>query len=171
MAPKRAESAGLGYNSPMSARIEVAVIVRRPRRQVFAHLARLESHTEWMGDAASIAFLSSQRRGVGVEMLVETRIGPLKSSDRMEITGWREGEMIGITHRGEVKGEGVMELSDYGAGWTLLRWTERLSLPARFGGPLGEAIAVPVLKLVFKADLARFAKLVESEADLASEQG
>ena len=155
----------------MSALIEVAVIVRRPRSQVFARLARLESHTEWMGDAASLTFLSSQRRGVGVEMLVETRIGPLKSADRMVITEWREGEAIGFAHRGEVKGDGTMELCDYGAGWTLFRWTERLSLPGRFGGALGEIVAAPVLKLVFKADLARFAKLLESEGDIAPEQG
>ena len=155
----------------MTAHIETAVIVRRPRREVFERLARLEAHADWMGDAASITFLTHQRQGVGTEMLVETRVGPLKSGDRMRITEWRVGEVIGITHLGEVKGEGLMQLTDYGAGWTLLRWTERLRLPARFGGALGELAAAPILRMIFRADLARFAKLVESEGDIGSEQG
>ncbi|MDA8102055.1 MAG: SRPBCC family protein [Nitrospiraceae bacterium] len=155
----------------MTARIETAVIVRRPRAEVFERLARLEAHADWMGDAASITFLTAQRQGVGTEMIVETRVGPLRSGDRMRITEWRADQAIGISHLGEVRGNGIMELSDYGAGWTLLRWTERLSLPARFGGGLGEFVAAPVLRRIFRADLARFARLVESEGGLRPEQG
>ena len=44
-----------------------------------------------MHDAVAIRFQSDQHRGVGTAFLCDTKVGPLKLVDRMEITDWVGG--------------------------------------------------------------------------------
>lgn len=142
-------------------RIEVRRVVRAPRRRVWAELERIEDHVTWMADAASIRFLTPQRRGEGVRFECVTRVGPLRTVDVMEITGWRPPRTMGVRHVGLVTGEGRFELRWRGPGRTLVVWTEDLRFPGRLGGRAGARIARPVLRWIWRRNLARLAARVE----------
>lgn len=142
--------------------IAVTVEIEAPLDFVWARLSDLSSHSEWMSDAASISFLTEQRRGEGVRMRAPTRVGMFRISDLMEINEWVEGRRIGVLHLGPVGGWGRFDLSDRPPRrW--LTWTEHLRFPWYLGGVLAERSSRPVLRRIFKANLTRFRDRVEGE--------
>ena len=93
-------------------------------------------------------------------MLVRTRVGPLAIADVIEVTTWEPPSRMSVAHVGRVRGSGDFVLEETPTG-TNMRWTERLSFPWFLGGGLSAALARPVLRRIFQADLDRFAALVE----------
>ncbi|NLA36682.1 MAG: SRPBCC family protein [Actinobacteria bacterium] len=142
----------------MGSPLVVSQLVGASRDVVWADLSQLDRHVEWMHDAAKITFRTEQRRGVGTAFDCLTVVGPLRTVDRMEITSWVEGSEIGVRHTGLVTGEGVIELRDAGPHHCIVSWTERLEFPAYFGGPLGAAVAKPVMRLIWRSSLRGFAR-------------
>ncbi|MDE0133045.1 MAG: SRPBCC family protein [bacterium] len=140
----------------------VTVEIKAPPDFVWARLSDLSSHSEWMSDAASISFLTEQRRGVGVRMQVPTRVGIFRITDLMEIDEWIEGRRMGVRHVGPVSGWGSFELSDHPPRCRLT-WTEHLRFPWYLGGVLAERSLRPVLRRIFRANLIRFQKRVEDD--------
>lgn len=132
--------------------IRVAVVIEAPKAVVWDHLADLGSHAEWMADAESIAFRSPVRRGVGAVMEVETRVGPFRTTDVIEVTRWIEGQSIEVEHRGLVGGRGRFDL-DAVAGGTRFTWTEHLRFPWWLGGPITALLAGPVLAWIWRRNL------------------
>lgn len=115
-----------------------------------------------MADAESIEFASASVSGVGTVMIVETRVGPLRTSDVMVITEWVENERMGVLHMGLVEGSGVFTLTDTEDG-TRFEWTERLEFPWYVGGPIAELAAAPVLWLIWTRNLAAFRRMFVSD--------
>jgi hypothetical protein len=114
-----------------------------------------------MADAESIEFSGKQRRGVGTIFDCATRIGPLRTRDRMEVTRWTEGRELGVRHVGLVTGEGVFSLRSRRRGRrTQLDWTERLRFPWYLGGPVTGLLAKPVLRSIWRGNLRRLAARV-----------
>jgi uncharacterized protein YndB with AHSA1/START domain len=144
------------------ARIEVSVVIAAPLERVWQAAADLASHVEWMADAESIIFLGDRRSGVDTRMEVATRVGPLRTTDVMVVTEWREGSRIGVRHTGLVTGEGAFELSSIDDATTRFTWEERLSFPWYLGGPITSVAAAPVLRAVWRRNLKRLRKLLES---------
>lgn len=142
--------------------ITVAVDIAAPRAFVWARLSDLSSHSEWMSDASSISFLTEQRRGVGVRLKVPTRVGALSITDLMEIDDWIEGRRMGVRHVGRIGGWGCFDLSD-NPPRCRLTWTEQLRFPWYLGGPVVKWSSRPVLRRVFRANLARFRQRVEED--------
>ncbi len=130
------------------------VIAARPQ-QVWPHLAELESHVEWMADAEAIRFTTPQRRGVGTSFECDTRVGPFHLTDRMDVTEWEEGRLIGVRHQGLVTGAGrfTIERLDRGER-TRFTWEERLAFPWR--------LATPVLAAIWRRNLARLKVRIET---------
>lgn len=143
------------------------MLVRAPLAVVWEAVADLGSHPRWMTDAESLEFLGDVRSGVGTRMLVETRIGPLRTRDVIEVTGWEPGQRITVVHRGAISGEGVLQL-DAMAGGTRLKWSERLRFPWWWGGALTALLARPVLRWVWRRNLRRFERLVEADASITT---
>ncbi len=135
-------------------RITVSVDIEAPLDRVWEAAADLASHHEWMADAESIEFLTEQRRGVGTRLRVATRVGPLRTSDVMEVTEWDEPHRIGVHHQGLVSGHGAFELTVVDGG-TRFTWQERLSFPWYLGGPLAGWAAAPVLGWIWRRNLRR----------------
>ena len=146
----------------MSVLITSAVIINRPKAEVFEFIRDVQSHTAWMIDAKSIEIISDVKTGIGLRFRCETRLGPLHTSDIMEITGWHEGELISIAHRGLIQGEGTFKLQDYGFDRTLFCWEEQLEVPFLLGGQITGAIIMPILRLVFQRDLRNLRRLIEA---------
>lgn len=140
-------------------RIEVSQLVERPQADVWRALSDLADHVNWMQDAESLRFLGVERTGVGTRMEVETRVGPFRTTDVIEITDWLEGRAIGADHRGRFRGSGRFSLRAERQG-TLVVWSEKLTFPWWLGGPIGVWLAKPILSRVWKGNLARFAALL-----------
>lgn len=130
-----------------------------PHSEVWEALADLASHDRWMKDAESIEFGSEQRSGVGTTMIVATRVGPLRTIDRMEVTGWTEGESIDVVHSGLVKGVGTLSAASV-HGETVVTWVEDLSFPWWLGGPLTAWLARPVLAAIWRGNLERLESVI-----------
>jgi hypothetical protein len=143
--------------------VHLVVFFNTPPTGVWAELADLGSHSEWMGDAEAVEFVTGQTTGEGARMRVPTRIGPFRSTDLMTVVEWEEGRSIGVEHVGAVAGVGRFELRPLGAG-TELTWTEILHFPWWLGGPLGAWLARPILRRVWLRNLERLRRRVEVSA-------
>ncbi len=135
--------------------MRVTTTINARPQAVWPHLAALDTHVEWMADADAIRFTSAQRSGVGTSFECDTRVGPFRLTDRMEVTEWEEGRLIGVRHRGVVSGTGrfTIERLDRGER-TRFIWEERLAFPWR--------LATPVLGAIWRRNLARLKHRVES---------
>ena len=140
----------------------MSTLIRASRRRVWAAIRDIGSHVQWMEDAESITFTSPRRSGVGTTFDCTSRLGPLRLNDRMEVVEWREGRGMAIRHGGRVTGLGRFRLRRRPQG-TLFVWEEQLRFPWWMGGRLGSAVAAPLLRLVWKRNVANLKRLVEAE--------
>ncbi len=142
--------------------VVVSVEIAAPIEEVWKHAADFASHTEWMADAASIDFLTDEQTGVGTRMAVETRVGPLRTVDVIEVIDIDEPRRISVSHRGLFTGTGEFRLEPVGPVKTRFTWHEKLYFPWYFAGPIGERVARPILAAIWRANLNRLRLLIES---------
>jgi hypothetical protein len=145
-------------------RIRVRATIDAPRDAVWTCLADIADHVEWMADARTIRFTGRRRTGVGTTFECETRIGPLRTTDVMEVTEWHEGRSLGVRHTGVVSGAGRFVLDAGPPAQTSVTWDERLRFPWWLGGPVAALVAAPVLRRLWRGNLRRLASLVENRA-------
>lgn len=142
--------------------IEVVVHIDAPPTVVWAHLADIASHVEWMADAVAIRFDTAQRQGEGTSFVCDTKVGPIRLADHMEITEWSTARSMGVHHVGVVSGTGLFVLHPDGPGATHLTWVEDLSFPWWLGGTPGSWCARPILRRIWKGNLKRLRDRVMS---------
>lgn len=135
------------------ARIRVSTVLDAPPAQVWDDVQDIASHPEWMADAVRIRFVSAQTTGVGTRFECDTRIGPFRLTDVMEITEWVPGKAMGVTHTGLVTGTGRFTLKKVRGGRTQFQWREKLRYPIWLGGPLGAFVSKPLLKRVWRRSM------------------
>jgi uncharacterized protein YndB with AHSA1/START domain len=143
------------------ARIRVSTRIEAPPSQVWRAVEDISSHVTWMSDAVAIRFTSSRRSGVGTTFDCDTRVGPFSLVDRMRVTSWRPRREMGIEHVGLVRGTGRFTLRRARRGGTRFTWSERLVFPWWLGGPLGSAVASPVLRHVWRKNLRNLKRRIE----------
>lgn len=143
------------------ARIRVSTMIDAPPSVVWEELRHIDRHVDWMADATAIRFRSRKREGVGVEFDCETKVGPLRLTDKMETTEWREGKAMGVTHTGLVTGRGRFTLSRARGGRTRFAWDERLRFPWWLGGPVGGVVGARILRRIWKRNLTVLKALIE----------
>jgi hypothetical protein len=141
----------------VTVRIRVSTTIEATPAEVWADIEHLERHVEWMRDAKSIRFLSRRRTGVGTRFACRTRIGPFSTIDLIQVTEWKPRRVMGIEHKGVVSGRGRFTLRKKRRGRTRFAWDERLAFPGWMGGWLGEHLAAPLLRRVWKKNLQRLA--------------
>lgn len=139
------------------ARIRISAVLDATPERVWADVQELSSHVEWMADAVAIRFLTPQSSGAGTRFECDTRIGPFKLTDVMEITEWVPGKVMGVRHTGMVTGTGRFTLKKLRGGRTRFQWSERLVYPIWMGGPIGAYLSKPVLRWVWRRNLTRLA--------------
>jgi Polyketide cyclase / dehydrase and lipid transport len=139
----------------------MCITIDVPPAVVWSEVKHIDRHVEWMRDARSIRFLSRRRRGVGTELECVTAVGPLVTTDRLVVTEWRPRRSLGIEHRGAVRGRGRFTLRRQRGGRTRFCWREQLLFPWWMGGPLGELVARPFLRAIWKGNLRRLKARVE----------
>ena len=125
--------------------IRVAITIDAAPETVWNVVEPIEHHVDWMADAESIRFTGTRTRGIGTAFDCVTKVGPIRLTDRMSVTEWEPGRVMGIEHRGVVTGRGRFTLEPEDGGRTRFTWNERLTFPWWMGGPLGAVVASPVL--------------------------
>lgn len=143
------------------ARIAVSTVIHAPPKVVWAVLEDIAGHVDWMDDAVAIRFTSDQTGGVGTTFDCDTKVGPFRLTDRMEVTEWQPGRLLGVRHRGLVTGVGRFTLRPLRRGRTKFRWQERLRFPLWMGGPVGAAVGGRVLRRVWRRNLRNLRTRVE----------
>lgn len=141
-----------GIRSPV-AKIRVRTTLDASPAQVWVVLSDLASHVDWMHDAVAIRFLTDRTYGVGARFECDTKVGPLRLTDVMEITEWSPGKAMGVRHTGLVTGSGRFSLQRGRGGRTRFSWTEDLTFPIWMGGPAGAFVAKPVLRRIWRRNL------------------
>jgi len=141
--------------------ITLDVTIPASPENVWAHLRHIERHVDWMQDAEKIVFADDQREGVGTSFTCLTKIGPLRTRDLMTVTRWEEARAMGVTHRGLFRGSGLFTLEQVAAG-TRLNWTEVITFPWYFVGPVGAFVARPILRAVWRGNLRRFSRTISA---------
>ena len=69
----------------------------------------------------------------------------------MAITEWKPRRSMGVSHIGRRLGyRSVHGCAGDGAGRTRFGWDERLTFPWFLGGPVGAAVAAPILKRIWR---------------------
>jgi len=144
------------------ARIRVSTVIDAPPGEVWAAIEDIGSHVRWMEDAVAIRFTSDRTSGVGTVFECDTKIGPIRLVDVMEITEWKPGKAMGVRHSGIVTGEGGFRLKKARGGRTRFTWDERFVFPWWFAGPVGGVLGgKPILTLVWRKNLRNLKALVE----------
>jgi hypothetical protein len=143
--------------------IVVSIEIDATPAQVWAVVEPVERHIDWMHDAVAIRFTGEQTRGVGTEFLCDTKVGPLRLVDRMEITEWVPGEVMGVRHTGLVTGSGRFTLAAIDLGRrTRFTWAEELVFPWWMGGPVGALVGGKVvLRAIWRRNLRGLRRQVE----------
>lgn len=144
------------------ARIRVSTTIDATPRQVWEVVRHVADHVEWMEDAVAIRFTSRTHAGVGTTFDCDTKVGPFRLTDRMEITRWEPRKAMGVQHVGMVTGTGQFTLKKRRGGRTRFTWAEELVFPWWMGGPFGAVIGGEVLRLVWARNLRNLKAIVES---------
>jgi len=144
--------------------VAVSTVIAAPRPAVWSELERIEDHVRWMADATAIRFTGPLRRGQGTTFECDTRVGPLRMTDHMEITGWDPGSSMEVVHRGIVTGRGRFTLEEGPGTATTIRWEEELRFPLWWGGGVGARMARPVLASLWRGNLRRLRTRIEASA-------
>lgn len=142
-------------------RIRVSTIIDAPPARVWDEVRHIERHVDWMADAVAIRFTSPQHAGVGTTFDCRTKVGPVRLTDKMEITDWRDGELMGVRHVGLVTGTGRFTLTKAKRGRTRFTWQERLRFPWWLGGPVGGVVGGRVMRRIWVRNLRTLKHLVE----------
>jgi hypothetical protein len=159
--------------------VTVSIDLDATPAEVWALVEPVERHVDWMADAVSIRFETDQTRGVGTSFLCDTKVGPIRLTDRMEITEWVpavDGAIgrMGVRHTGIVTGTGVFTLEPIeGPGTnpagtnparTRFTWSEQLDFPWYLGGRLGEIVGGKlVLGPIWRRNLKSLRRLVDAQ--------
>lgn len=143
--------------------IAVSTVIDVLPDALWSILEPVERHVDWMADAESITFTSEQTRGVGTRFICETKVGPIRLRDDMEITEWTPGHAMGVRHRGIVTGSGRFTLSQRGPHSTNFIWREQLQFPWWMGGPVAGFLGGRlVLRAIWRRNLKKLKSLSET---------
>jgi carbon monoxide dehydrogenase subunit G len=142
--------------------IEVSTEIDASPAEVWAEVGRIDRHVDWMLDAESITFTSATTSGTGTTFDCVTKVGPIRLVDKMEITEWRDGEVMGVRHKGVVTGSGRFTLEATAGGHTRFTWVEDLVFPWWMGGPVGGVVGGRIMKLVWRRNLSKLKRRIES---------
>lgn len=135
------------------AKILVATDIDASPAEVWDDVQHIDRHVEWMHDAESIDFTSARTAGLGTTFDCATKVGPLRLTDKMEITEWEPDAVMGVRHVGLVEGDGRFTLTPTPGGTTRFAWEEELRFPWWMGGPIGGLVGGRILARIWRRNL------------------
>lgn len=146
-------------------RIRVSTVIDASPAAVWEEVRLIERHVDWMTDFREVNFTSENRTGVGTTFERVTKLGPIRLTDHLVVTAWRENREIGVAHRGLVTGVGRFTLARVRRDRTRFTWYEHLTYPWWLGGPVGAFFGGFVMRRIWRRNLRVLKALVESGRD------
>lgn len=143
-------------------KIKVSTVIDTHPKAVWASVEDISTHPEWMADAVALRFTTDAHAGIGAAFEVDTKVGPFRLTDHMEVTVWEPREAMGIRHVGVVTGEGVFRLKKLRRGRTRFVWSETLYFPWWMGGRIGGVVGGRMLTHIWKGNLRRLKARIET---------
>jgi hypothetical protein len=134
-------------------RIRVSTFIDASPDQVWEEVRHVGRHVDWMADAVAIRFTSPHHAGIGTTFDCDTKVGPIRLTDKMEITEWRDGKVMGVRHVGLVTGTGRFTITKAGRDRTRFTWEERLHFPWWMGGPIGGIVGGRIMARIWERNL------------------
>jgi len=156
---------GVSYRKGPSVRwMKVSVSLDTPfePNTVWDELEQLEQHITWMAEAETLTFLGGQRRGVGTEVVVVTKVGPFRTRDHLRFTRWSVPAVMAAEHHGLFVGAGRFTLDPIEPNATRLTLTEQIQFPWYLGAGLGALVARPILRRIWAGNLQRLSDRLSS---------
>lgn len=144
------------------AEIRVHTVIKATPDQIWEVVRHVENHVDWMHDAVAIRFTSASTSGEGTTFDCDTKVGPFRLTDKMEITTWVPSRSMGVRHVGMVTGTGEFTISVIAPDQTDFAWREDLRFPWWMGGPVGALVGGQMLKLIWKRNLRLLKAIVEA---------
>ena len=141
--------------------LEMRALLPGPPEIVWELITDWEHQDDWMLEATDFAVVSSHREGLGVEAEATVSIGGIKTRDRVRITRWESGQVLGIEHLGWVSGHADMTLVPSN-GSTRFVWREHFKPPLGVVGAMGMTLAKPLMHRIFMRDLRILVSLVRA---------
>jgi len=128
---------------------------------VWEVLADWRRYPMWMPDVAWVSRVAGPDEGVGLELLVRTRVFGLPvANDLMVVSGWEPGRRMAIRHMGVVRGPAEWVLSEVSEG-TRFVWWEDVTMPPGAVGELALRMYWPWQRRMFRRSIENIRRLVE----------
>jgi len=156
---------GVSYRKGPSVRwmkVSVSLDIPFEPNTVWDELEQLEQHITWMAEAETLTFLGGQRRGVGTEVVVVTKVGPFRTRDHLRFTRWSVPAVMAAEHHGLFVGAGRFTLDPIEPNATRLTLTEQIQFPWYLGAGLGALVARPILRRIWVGNLQRLSDRLSS---------
>lgn len=147
----------------MTLRIVSGVEIATTKEVLWRYLINFEDQPRWMKDAIEIRVRQRSDEIVGTTFETLTKVGPLKTTDVMQVVSVIENRMIEIEHQGLIGGRGFFEVHDFTPGNCIFYWIEELTFPWYLGAAITEQLAGIVLRQIFQRDLNNLRDLVQAE--------
>lgn len=141
--------------------LEMGATLPGPPEVVWELITDWEHQDDWMLEASDFEVVSAHREGIGVEAEATISIGGIRTRDRVRITRWEPGRVLGIEHLGWVSGHADMRLVPSN-GSTRITWREHFTPPLGIVGALGMTAFKPIMYRIFMRDLRVLAGLVRA---------
>lgn len=132
---------------------ELSIEIDKNIADVWNHIADIKSHVLWMKDAVSIEKMSGADNSVGALYVCDTKVGPLRTRDHMQVTAYEAPTLMEMEHTGAVKGKGTFRLVATSDTKTLFIWAENLKFPWYMGGAIGKIVGMKMLHKIWKQNL------------------
>jgi hypothetical protein len=143
--------------------IRLRADVAAPPDVVWGILVDWERSNQWMLEGSRFRVTSEHREGIGVEVQAHVRIAGITTVDRVRVSRWEPPYVLGIDHRGWVKGRALIECIPTDRG-TRVEWLEYLIPPLGVLGGAGIRLFKPFMARIFARDLGILKRLAEQKA-------
>jgi hypothetical protein len=142
--------------------LQTGTMLRTPADRAWDVLADWRRYPSWMPDVAWVRRLDEGADGVGMRFAVRTKVfGIPLVTDEMAVTAWEPPKLMGIEHRGLVRGTGEWRLEPSDGG-TRFTWVEELRMPPPVLGEIGLYLYSPILRWTFGRSVRNLQRLVEA---------
>jgi hypothetical protein len=139
--------------------LHMSIEIAQPLDAVWAYASNIERQPEWMHEMKRVEMLTPPPVAPGSRGRATVRVFGISTTDEVVITRFEPPHTFAIRHEGRFVGEGLLEFSTLGPTRTRIDWMEYLRPPLLPN--LGGYIQRPILRSIFRADLANLKEILE----------
>jgi hypothetical protein len=158
-AVERLLARGIATGKLVRPELHMSIEIAQPLDTVWAYASNIERQPEWMHEMKRVEMLTPPPVAPGSRGRATVRIFGISTTDDVVITRFEPPHTFAIRHEGRFVGEGLLKFSTLGPTRTRIDWMEYLRPPLLPN--LGGYIQRPILRSIFRADLANLKEILE----------